>query len=149
MFTTVLTSVRAVISAYGGGGMRGEVAVQSYERPSPPTSFHRHLLSARTASQIPCSLDQDSVKISKWSRPLLTGSGSQSEFDVTYSKQTTEKFLTGARTHISQSRFRPIYLLASPPLQPSRQREVVVLWIVSISLIELPSLAHCISQTEL
>ena len=93
--------------------MRGEVAVQSYKRTSPPTSFHRHLLSARTASQIPCSLDQDSVKISKWSRPLLTGSGSQSEFDITHSKQTAEKFLTGARTHISQSRFRPIYLLAS------------------------------------
>ena len=149
MFTTVLTSVRAVISAHGGGGMRGEVGVQSYERTSPPTSFHRHLLSGLMASQIPSSVDQDSVKINKWSRPLLTGSGSQSEFDVTYSKQRTEKFLTGARTRISQSRFRPIYLLAAPPLQPSRQREVVVLWIVSISLIELPSLAHWISQTEL
>jgi seryl-tRNA synthetase len=32
--------------------------------------------------------------------PLLTGSGSQTEFDVTHSKQTTEKFLTGARMHI-------------------------------------------------
>src|SRR5580704_4535031 len=129
--------------------MRREVAVQRYKRTSPPTSFHLHLLSARTASQIPSSLDQDSVKINQGSRPLLTGSGSQSEFDVTYSKQTTDKFLTGATTHISQSRFRPIYLLAALPSQPSRQREVVVLWIVSISLIELPSLAHCISQTEL
>ena len=33
-------------------------------------------------------------------RPFLTGSGSQTEFDVTHSKQTTEKFLTGARMHI-------------------------------------------------
>jgi hypothetical protein len=37
----------------------------------------------------------------KWSRPLLIDSALQTEFDVTYSKQTTEKFLTGARTHIS------------------------------------------------
>src|SRR6202046_344273 len=34
------------------------------------------------------------------SAPFLTGSGSQTEFDVTHSKQTTEKFLTGARMHI-------------------------------------------------
>src|SRR6202046_5213796 len=34
------------------------------------------------------------------SAPLLTGSGSQTEFDVTHSKQTAEKFLTGPRTHI-------------------------------------------------
>jgi hypothetical protein len=30
-------------------------------------------------------------------RPFLTGSAPQTEFDVTLSKQTTEKFLTGAR----------------------------------------------------
>src|ERR1700734_4334714 len=34
------------------------------------------------------------------SAPFLTGSWSQTEFAVTHSKQTTEKFLTGARTHI-------------------------------------------------
>jgi len=34
-------------------------------------------------------------------RPLLTGSAPQTEFRATHSKQTTEKFLTGARTHIS------------------------------------------------
>jgi hypothetical protein len=33
-------------------------------------------------------------------RPFLTGSAPQTEFDVTHSKQTSEKFLTGARTHI-------------------------------------------------
>jgi hypothetical protein len=36
-------------------------------------------------------------------RPFLTGSGSQTEIDVTRRKQTTKKFLTGARTHISDS----------------------------------------------
>jgi hypothetical protein len=33
-------------------------------------------------------------------RPFLTGSVPQTEFDVTHSKQTSEKFLTGARMHI-------------------------------------------------
>jgi hypothetical protein len=36
---------------------------------------------------------------------FLTGSGSQTEFDVTHSKQTTEKFLTGARMHIRNFNF--------------------------------------------
>jgi hypothetical protein len=36
---------------------------------------------------------------------LLTGSALQTEFGLTYRKQTTEKFLTGARTHIRQTRF--------------------------------------------
>ena len=40
-----------------------------------------------------------------WSRPLLTGTAPQTEFDLTYRKQTTEKFLTGARTHIRKTRF--------------------------------------------
>src|ERR1700685_1375729 len=39
------------------------------------------------------------------SAPFLTGSGSQTEIDVTHSKQTTEKFLTGARTHIKDFDF--------------------------------------------
>jgi len=44
-------------------------------------------------------------QIRKWSRPLLTGSALQREFDLTYRKQTTEKFLTGARTHIRETPF--------------------------------------------
>jgi hypothetical protein len=36
--------------------------------------------------------------------PFLTGSAPQTEIDVTCSKQTTEKFLTGARTHIKETR---------------------------------------------
>jgi hypothetical protein len=35
---------------------------------------------------------------------FLTGSAPQTEIDVTCSKQTTEKFLTGARTHIKEIR---------------------------------------------
>jgi hypothetical protein len=38
-------------------------------------------------------------------RPLLTGTASQTEFALTHSKQTTEKFLTGARTHIKVFEF--------------------------------------------
>jgi hypothetical protein len=37
-------------------------------------------------------------------RPVLTGSAPPTEIDVTCSKQTTEKFLTGARTHIKETR---------------------------------------------
>jgi hypothetical protein len=43
----------------------------------------------------------------KWSRPLLIDSALQTEFGVTYRKQTTEKFLTEARTHISVFRKLP------------------------------------------
>jgi len=41
----------------------------------------------------------------KWSRPLLIDSALPIEFGLTYRKQTTEKFLTGARTHIRETRF--------------------------------------------
>ena len=41
----------------------------------------------------------------KWSRPLLIDSDTPIEFDVTRTKQTTEKFLTDARTHISNFTF--------------------------------------------
>jgi hypothetical protein len=39
--------------------------------------------------------------------PFLTGSAPQTEFDVTHSKQTTGKFLTGARMHIRILKFWP------------------------------------------
>ena len=38
---------------------------------------------------------------SKWSRPLLSESDTQTEFVATHRKQKTVKFLTGATTHIS------------------------------------------------
>ena len=40
-------------------------------------------------------------------RPLLTESAPQTEFRATHSKQTTHKFLTGARTHIRIFEFWP------------------------------------------
>src|SRR3984885_9640197 len=40
-------------------------------------------------------------------RPLLTDSAPQTEFHATPSKQTTEKILTGARTHIRIFNFSP------------------------------------------
>ena len=40
-------------------------------------------------------------------RPLLTGTAPPTEFRATHSKQTTEKFLTGARTHIRIFNFPP------------------------------------------
>jgi hypothetical protein len=50
-------------------------------------------------------LPPSELQIHKWSRPLLIDSAPQTEFDVTRRKQTTEKFLTGARTHIRETRF--------------------------------------------
>jgi hypothetical protein len=43
------------------------------------------------------------AQIRKWSRPLLIDSAPPTEFVVTSRKQTTEKILTGARTHIRNS----------------------------------------------
>jgi hypothetical protein len=40
-------------------------------------------------------------------RPFLTGSAPQTESDVTHSKQTLEKILTGARTAIKEFGFSP------------------------------------------
>src|SRR6202046_1741686 len=53
------------------------------------------------------------------SAPFLTGSASQTEIDVTRSKQTTEKFLTGARTAFRRSAavliFSAIFALSAWP----------------------------------
>jgi|ERR1700693_615006 len=85
----------------------------SPSRASAPRRTTRGICSAFSSSEpstnlcgnnsqlLPPNLPQ----IYKWSRPLLTGTTPQTEFDVTCRKQTTEKFLTGARTHISETRF--------------------------------------------
>jgi hypothetical protein len=49
-------------------------------------------------------LSRNSSQIQRRFSPFLTGSGPQTEFDVTHSKQTTEKFLTGTRTAIKPAR---------------------------------------------
>ena len=71
-------------------------------RSQPP----RHT-STRKARSRPHELGQiahqnEPVVTSKYpsGRPLLTGTAPQTEFALTYSKQTTGGFLTGARTHI-------------------------------------------------
>ena len=53
-----------------------------------------------------------------WSRPFLTGSASQTECDVTHSKQTMGKFLTGARTHIRVFQFSPFSIARKLRNQP-------------------------------
>ncbi|MGD0404836.1 MAG: hypothetical protein ABSB66_16760 [Candidatus Acidiferrales bacterium] len=50
--------------------------------------------------------------------PFLTGSASQTEFDVTPTKQKVEKFLTGARTTFKVAQFRPEF---QPKSQPQRE----------------------------
>jgi len=76
-------------------------------RFSLPPTFHRRdsrfsaLPSPRASTVSPSNLPQ----IRNWSRPLLTESAPQTEIGLTYRKQTTEKFLTEARTHIRETRF--------------------------------------------
>jgi hypothetical protein len=41
--------------------------------------------------------------------PFLTGSDSQTEFDVTPTKQTAGEFLTGSRTHIKDSAAQHVF----------------------------------------
>jgi hypothetical protein len=76
-------------------------------RFSLPPTFHRRdsCFSALPSPRASAVSLPDLPRIYKWSRPLLTGSAPQTEFGLTYRKQTTEKFLTGARTHISEARF--------------------------------------------
>jgi hypothetical protein len=50
------------------------------------------------------------AKGSVCTRPFLTGSTPQTEFDVTRSKQTPEKFLTGARMHIKDFEIRHVHV---------------------------------------
>jgi hypothetical protein len=49
----------------------------------------------------PSISDQPTTGFYKWSRPLLPGSDQNIESDVTSRKQSAEKFLPGATTHIS------------------------------------------------
>ena len=76
-------------------------------RFSLPPAFQRlspNFFGVLPARAIPV-LPPSQLQIRKWSRPLLTESDPQTEFDLTYRKQTTEKFLTEARTHIRETRF--------------------------------------------
>jgi len=64
----------------------------------------------------PSQNSEISAQIYKWSRPLLIDSAPQTEFDATPRKQTTEKILTGARTHIRNFAKQPISARPSPVL---------------------------------
>jgi seryl-tRNA synthetase len=55
----------------------------------------------------------------KWSRPLLIDSDTPTEFTATRRKQTTEKFLTGARTHIRDFGFSHNFAATTAPSFPS------------------------------
>jgi hypothetical protein len=76
---------------------------------SNETQVCRYPVTLPAGSQIgndrtPKEARPDSLQIDGDLSPFLTGSDSQTEIDVTRSKQTAEKFLTGSRTAISVSR---------------------------------------------
>jgi hypothetical protein len=65
--------------------------------------FHCSFRAGSPARAFACTLDPATATVDF--SPFLTGSASQTESSVTHSKQTTETFLTGARTAIKQFRF--------------------------------------------
>jgi hypothetical protein len=73
-------------------------------RPKPARTSHLPLVTRHSSR-----LKIDPVVTSKCAsgRPLLTGTAPQTDFRATHSKQTTKKFLTGARTHIRIFSFSP------------------------------------------
>ena len=85
----------------------------TYRKQTTAPSSNRELPTKRN-SQSSQVLSPLPPQIHKWSRPLLTESDSQTEFDLTCRKQTTEKFLTEARTHIKKTPFAPS---SAPPRQ--------------------------------
>ena len=76
----------------------------THRKQTTPPSSNRELSTKRN-SQSSQVLSPIQPQIYKWSRPLLTESALPTEFHVTHRKQTTEKFLTEARTHIRETRF--------------------------------------------
>jgi hypothetical protein len=93
--------------------------LQLLEPPVRPRKQTKPTLSNRELSTNRCRNDSRTPllllrQIYNWSRRLLTGSASQTECDVTRSKQTTERFLTGARTHIRVFRFSPFSIARKP-----------------------------------
>ena len=72
-------------------------------RASTPRRTIRGICSA-IPNLKPSQNSKISTQICKWSRPLLIDSALPTEFVVTPRKQTTEKILTGARTHIRPAR---------------------------------------------
>ena len=56
-----------------------------------------------------------------WFSPFLTESAPQTEFALTHSKQSTEKILTGARTHIKDFQVLPIYSTKYRPVDTTQK----------------------------
>src|ERR1700722_16136805 len=89
-------------------------------------------------------------------RPLLIDSALQTEFRATHSKQTTEKFLTGARTHISVFNFSP-FTTQNPTQLIQRLRRLIRperihhrYWTrVDPFLSRLPAVAGCFTRASL
>jgi hypothetical protein len=84
------------------GLRQGTAFYPELRRTAVPESTHDSGVSTPEVREIKCRAIFE-TDCSRYST-LLTGSGPQTEIDVTCSKQTTEKFLTGARTHIRETR---------------------------------------------
>ena len=89
--------LRPTASSLGGRSLSSDIReplIAGASAPEAALATNRPLL----ASSHSFALAQDDFPSIK--RPFLTGSAPQTEFDVTHSKQTPKKFLTGSRTAI-------------------------------------------------
>jgi len=97
-------TTRGICSAFSNRELELLEPSLTYRKQTTASSSNRELPTKRN-SQSSQVLSPIPPQIYKWSRPLLTESALRTEFHVTYRKQTTEKFLTEARTHIRETRF--------------------------------------------
>ncbi len=95
---------------------RGTCSVFSNREPEllePSLTYRKQTTAPNSNRELSTNLGRNNSQllapnlpqICKWSRPLLIDSALPIEFGLTYRKQTTEKFLTEARTHIRETRF--------------------------------------------
>src|ERR1700685_1748828 len=107
MFTTMISCLRGVIDTPRGSYMAKATGSRGGSRNTEaPVRSNTLLADSQNGNAEGSAKEprrQRAVAIQPCA-PFLTGSDPQTEFDVTLSKQRTEKFLTGARMHISVSR---------------------------------------------
>ena len=97
-------TIRGVCSSFSNRELKLLEPPLSHRKQTKAPGSNRELSTNLCGSNSELPL-RNLPRIHKWSRPLLTESDPQTEMGLTYRKQTTEKFLTEARTHIRETRF--------------------------------------------
>ena len=99
MLRSVMDAPRGSDMAKATGSRRSS---SKTEVPVWPETLHADSQNGNAERSIKEARDQLAIiAIQPCARPFLTGSGSQTEIDVTLSKQTTEEFLPGAEQSLA------------------------------------------------